>query len=120
MMKQVLSWILWVLVLVSVNVGAFPIAAFSLFGTSEGTSIFSIDYFVAFAIMLMANIVTIQLFLSLRKNDQKGVLLGGIFAIMEVVALLLFITTDASSIYIPLAIVSILGATILLIRVIKK
>jgi hypothetical protein len=119
-MKQVLSWILWILVLVSINIGAFPIAAFSLFGTSEGTSIFSVDYFIVFAIMLVANIVTIQLFMSLRKNDQKGILLGCIFAIMEVVSLMLFITTDVSYVYIPLVIVSVLGAAILLIRVLKK
>lgn len=119
-MKKAISWIIWSLVFVSINIGAFPIAAFSLFGTSEGTSIFSLDYLIAFSIIILANIITIQLFISLRKQDRKGFSFGLIFAILEVCSFILFINAAETSISITLATISIVGAVLLLINSIKR
>ena len=120
-MNKLMSWIIWGLVLIVINMGAFPIALFSLFGTAEGTSIFSIDYLIAFSIMLLANIVTIQLFIAARRQDQKGFLFGLIFAIMEVCAFVLFIYTGAAfSLCLTLVIISIVGASVLLVTSKKR
>lgn len=111
-MNKLIYWIIWSLVFISINIGAFPIAAFSLFGTSEETSIFSLDYLLAFSIIVLANIISIQLLISLRKKDQKGFLLGLIFAILEVCSFILISTA--------LAAISIVGAVVLLIKSIKR
>lgn len=81
-------WALFVVTVLVVNVFAFPIALFSLFGTAEGTSIFSLDYFIAAGIVLLANAVNIQLFLSLRRGDERLVLAGFLLAALEVLTLL--------------------------------
>ena len=65
-MKKSMYWIILGLVLVVVNLAAIPISSFSLFGADEGTSIFSIDYLMAFAILVIPNIVTISLFISAK------------------------------------------------------
>lgn len=81
-------WALFVVTVFVVNVFAFPIALFSLFGTAEGTSIFSLDYFIAAGILLLANAVNIQLFLSLRRGDERLVRAGFLLAALEVLTLL--------------------------------
>lgn len=81
-------WALFVVTVLVINVFAFPIALFSLFGTAEGTSIFSLDYFIAAGILLLANAVNIQLFLSLRRGDERLVLAGFLLAALEVLTLL--------------------------------
>ncbi len=115
--KKTVYWIIWSLVFIVINMGAYPIAAFSLFGTQEGTSIFSLDYLIAFSILALSNIITIQLFISLRKQDQKGFLYGLIIAIIEACALALFILYPSGfTISIALAAISIVGAVVLLIK----
>lgn len=81
-------WVLFVITVFVINVFAFPIALFSLFGTAEGTSIFSLDYFIAAGILLLANAVNIQLFLSLRRGDERLVRAGFLLAALEVLTLL--------------------------------
>ena len=116
-MKKAIYWMIWGLTLAAINVGAFPIAVFSLFGTVEGTSIFSIDYLIAFSIILFANIIPFQLFISIRKQDQEGFLFGLILAIIEVCSFVLLInSTVAFSICLALAAISTIGGAILLIR----
>lgn len=119
-MKKSMYWIIWSLVFVSINIGAFPIAAFSLFGTSEETSIFSLDYLIAFSIIVLPNIISVQLLISLRKQDQKGFLVGLIFAILEVCSFILFVSTFETLISIPLVAISIVGAVVLLIKPINR
>lgn len=117
-MKKSTYWIIWSLAFIVINIGAFPIAAFSLFGTLEGTSIFSLDYVIALSILLLPNIVSLQLFIALRKQDQKGFLFGLLLAIMEASAfILLFYHFDAFYICLALAliIISIIGALVLLL-----
>lgn len=82
-MQKSMYWIIWSLVFIIINIGAFPIAIFSLFGTAEGTSIFSLDYLIAFFIIVLANLISIQLFISSRSQDQKGFLFGLIIAIIR-------------------------------------
>lgn len=116
-MKKSIYWVIWSLVLVTINIGAIPIAAFSLFGTAEGTSIFSLDYLIAFSIILLANIISVQLFISLRKQNQKGFLFGLVIAVMEVCSFVLFFNGIADiSICLALAAISVIGALILLIK----
>lgn len=55
-----------ILMALAINVCAYPVAAFSLFVTPEGTGIFSTDFLIAAMIMLAANIVVFQL---IRIND---------------------------------------------------
>ncbi|MGN1401997.1 MAG: hypothetical protein ACI4XL_10880 [Bacillus sp. (in: firmicutes)] len=119
-MKKIVYWIIWCLALVTINLGAFPIAMFSLFDTAEGTSIFSLDYAIAFAIIVFANIITVQLFISLRKHDQISFIIGLMIAIIEVLSLVLFFNGVESSICIALAAGSIIGATILLVKTIIR
>lgn len=115
-MKKTMYWIIWGLALIAINIGAVPIAMFSLFGTAEGTSIFSIDYLIAFSIVVLANLISIQLLIALRKQDQKGFLFGLVIAIIEVSSFVLFINSVDFSICIALAAISIVGAIILLIK----
>ncbi|MFJ7746857.1 hypothetical protein [Peribacillus sp. NPDC097295] len=116
-MKKTIYGVIWGLVLIVINMGAFPIALFSLFGTSEGTSIFSLDYLIAFSIVLLANIITIQLFISFRRQNQKDFLIGLIIAIIEVCSFVLFINGNMDySISLTLAALSVVGAILLLIR----
>ena len=116
-MNKLMYWIIWSLVLIVINMGAFPIAMFSLFGTVEGTSIFSLDYLIAFSIMLLANIVTIQLFVSIREQNQKTFLIGLVLAIIEACAFVLFIFTGTEfSVSLALVLISIIGAFVLLFK----
>ncbi len=116
-MKKAVYWMIWTLVLVAINIIAFPIALFSIFGTAEGTSIFSIDYLIAFSIILLANIISVQLFIAIRKQDQNGFLIGLVLAIMEVGSFVLLINSTADfMVCLALAAVSMIGGVILLIR----
>ena len=87
-MKNSMYWLLAGLVVVVINLGAIPISAFSLFGTAEGTSIFSIDYLIAFAILFIPNIVTISLFVSIRKQNVKAFFIGVGLAIVEALVMM--------------------------------
>lgn len=87
-MKKSMYWMILGLVLVVINLGAFPISAFSLFGTAEGTSIFSIDYLIAFAILFVPNIVTISLFVSAKKENVKAFFIGVGLAIVEALVMM--------------------------------
>lgn len=86
-MKKPMYWIILGLVLVVINLAAIPISAFSLFGTAEGTSIFSIDYLIAFAILVIPNIVTISLFVSAKKENVTEFFIGVGLAIVEVITM---------------------------------
>jgi hypothetical protein len=115
-MKKTMYWIIWGLALVVINLGAIPIALFSLFGTPEGTSIFSVDYLIAFSIFLLANIVSIQLFIAARRQDMKGFLFGLLLAIIEAISFVLFINTVDFWVCFILAMIGVVGAAVLLIK----
>lgn len=116
-MKKSTYWIIWSLVVIIINIGVIPIAGFSLFTVTEGTSIFSVDYLVAFLIILFANIASIQLFISSRKQDQKSFLLGLILVVIEVCAFILIINVAAPfSVCITMVAISVVGAIVLLVK----
>ncbi|WP_455675145.1 hypothetical protein [Pradoshia sp.] len=120
-MKTAVYWMIWGLALVAINVGAILIALFSLFATPEGTSIFSLDYLIALSIIVLPNIISVQLFIALRKQNQKGFLFGLVLAIMEVCSFIIYIYRPLE-IYIWLALlaISIIGGIILLIRTVNR
>ncbi len=96
-MKKSTYWIIWGLVLVIINLCAFPLSAFSLFVTPEGTSIFSMDYLIAFAILFIPNIVMISLFVSAKKENLKEFLIGLGLAVIEVIAMIIIILYTSAS-----------------------
>ena len=116
MNRSIYYWGIWVIALICINLGGIPIALFSLFGTPSGTSIFSLDYFIAFSIFLLSNIPVIQLFFALWKKDQKSFVCGLIFAIIEVCSFILFVNSVNFQISLILAIIGVLGAAVLLIK----
>ncbi|WP_042347643.1 hypothetical protein [Bacillus massiliigorillae] len=119
-MNKLIYWIIWTLVVITINIGAFPIALFSLFATQEGTSIFSIDYLIAFSIILVANVLSIQLFIAARRQNQKRFIIGLVAAVIQVIAIMLFMNTSFTA-SIPLAGLSVLTGIVLLVRsIIKK
>lgn len=75
-MNKPVQWIIWVVALVAINIPTILIASFSLFGTAEGTSIFSVDYLIAAGILLLGNIIILQLFLAIRKNRYQAFVYG--------------------------------------------
>lgn len=117
MNRSIYYWGIWVIALICINLGGIPIALFSLFGTPSGTSIFSLDYFIAFSIFLLSNVSVIQLFFALQKKDQKSFVWGLIFAIIEVCSFIIFMNTTMDfQISLILAIIGVLGAAVLLIK----
>ena len=86
-MKKSFYWLLSGLALIVINLATAPIALFSLFGTVSGTSIFSVDYLIAFAIMCIPNIVTISLFVSAKKQHANAFFTGLGLSVVEAIAL---------------------------------
>ncbi|MCM3324776.1 hypothetical protein [Cytobacillus kochii] len=118
-MNKIIQWIIWSLIIIVVNLSAVLIAMFSLFGTQEGTSIFSLDYAIAIGIILVANFITIQLFFAIRNSHQKGFILGLIVAVLQAFSLYLLINTFLNLSIILIA-VSIIAALVLLVIEIKN
>ncbi|GKV67417.1 MULTISPECIES: hypothetical protein [Sporosarcina] len=120
-MNKTVQWIIWVLALIAINLPAISFASFALFGTSEGTSLFSIDYLIAALIVMLANVINLQLFIVIKRNHYKGFIYGLILAVMEAGSLYLF----AFTFYMPWMIISgiiILAAIGLLVKemILKK
>lgn len=86
--------ILSILAVIGINLGAIPMALFSLFDTQEGTSLFSVDYLLAFSIFLIPNLVSVGLFTFIKKESMKEfyICLGLAFlnAVLVAVAALTF------------------------------
>ena len=120
-MKKSAYWFIFAVVLVLINLSAVPLALVSLFDTQSGTSIFSIDYLIAFTILLIPNIVTISLFVSVRKGYEKCFLAGLALAIVEVIAMvILFFKLDFLILGAIIMILCAIGGIILLVKPIKK
>lgn len=119
-MNKTIQYIILSLIFIVINLSAFQIASFSLFTTKEGTSIFSLDYLFAFGIMIVANFITIQLFLAIRKNQQKGFILGLIIAALQAIGFYILIYNTMINFGLILCIISILAALVLLFIELKK
>ena len=85
MNQSIIKGFVVVVIALAINACALPLAAFSLFATPEGTSMFSPDYLLAAMILLAANIVVLQLIIALRNKKQPLVIGGWIVAMAEVV-----------------------------------
>ena len=120
-MKKSAYWFIFAVVLVLINLSAIPLALFSLFDTQSGTSIFSIDYLIAFTILLIPNIVTISLFVSVRKGHVKSFFVGLVLAMIEVITMVsLFFNLDFLILGAIIMILCAIGGIILLVKPIKK
>lgn len=117
-MNKTVQWIIWVLALVAINIPTILMASFSLFGTAEGTSIFSVDYLIAAGILLLGNIIIIQLFLAIRKGRSQGFIYGLTVAVAQTIGLYLIGMVYLTAGLIIMG-VSILAAIGLLIKTIK-
>lgn len=117
-MNKTIQWIIWGLALVAINIPTILIAAFSLFATTEGTSIFSVDYLIVIGILILANIIMIQLFLAIRKGHFKGFVFGLSVVVAQAIGLYLIVNTYfiVGAIIVGL---SILAAIILLFKKVK-
>ena len=85
MNESIIKGFVVVVIALAINACAVPLAAFSLFATPEGTSMFSTDYLLAAMILLAANVIVLQLIIALRKNKQPLLIGGWIVAMAEVV-----------------------------------
>ncbi len=111
-MSKSTYWILWAATLLVINLFVFPLATLT---TEEGAGIFSKDTLSMLMVILLCNIVTVQLFLAARKEDQQhftyGLVTAGIFVLsMFFIWQKLFI-----QLAIILLVLSILAASILLV-----
>lgn len=117
-MNKTAQWIIWLLALVAINIPTILMASFSLFGTAEGTSIFSVDYLIAAGILFLGNIIIIQLFLTIRKGRYQGFIFGLSVAVAQAIGLYLIVMVYVTAGLIIMG-VSILAAIGLLIKAIK-
>ncbi|MBF4500663.1 hypothetical protein IRY55_04730 [Savagea sp. SN6] len=86
-MNKTLQWILTIAIGLVIISLAWPIASFSLFGTAEGTSIFSIDYAIAFLLMIIPLFVVGLLAVSTYRGVTKWVYAGYGLATIEMLVL---------------------------------
>ncbi|KAB7704706.1 hypothetical protein F9802_16125 [Bacillus aerolatus] len=113
-MNKAWFWFTWVLTFIVVNLAAVPIAMFALFGTQEGTSIFSADYAVAAGIFLLSNFITLQMLIAGRKDYKKGFLVGLNVAVLQVAGLVVFISTISTAAIIFTMVIIVIAAVLLI------
>ncbi len=120
--NRLIYWLLWGMALVVINTFTVPIAMFSLFGTAEGTSIFSIDYAIFFAIFIGANAVILQLLLSILRRDERLILTGLVIAVAQIIALFYVVTIGSMHGYdlIALLVIVVLAIILLGVEVTKR
>lgn len=112
--------VLTILATVAINVGAIPLAFFSLFGTAEGTSIFSIDYLIFTLILVLANLTVVQLFMAIKKDNKRLFAYGLIVAIAEVCFFVLFYNAILNGLFFLIGSATIiLAALVLLVKSIR-
>ncbi|MER2109187.1 MAG: hypothetical protein ABS949_19860 [Solibacillus sp.] len=119
--ESIIKGFVVVIIALAINACAVPLAAFSLFGTPEGTSLFSVDYLIAAVIQLAPNIIVLQLIIALRKNKQPLVIAGWLVAIAEVILFFLLYQADLDLVmfmYIGLVVVGI--GILLLVKAIRS
>lgn len=117
-MKKQMYWIIFGLVLVIINLGVIPISVFSLFGTEEGTSIFSLDYLIAFTILFIPNIITISLLVSAKKQNLIEFFIGVGLAIGQSVVLMCVLFGMVESIMLVVVMIGLcaVGGIILIVK----
>ena len=86
-MNKTLQWLFLIILALALNVLVVPMAAFSLFGTQEGTSIFSLDYLIAFLVWFVPNIIVIQLIIATKKSLDRERFIGYLFIGVQMILL---------------------------------
>lgn len=83
-MKKSMYWLIWVLMLVLINLLAVPCALLTLTTIPVGTSTSLIHYLIPIAFLFIPNIVTISLFVSVKKENVTAFFIGLALAVVEV------------------------------------
>ena len=86
-MNKTFQWILTIAIGLVIISLACPIASFSLFGTAEGTSIFSIDYAIAFLLIIIPLLVVVLLAVATYRGVMQWVYVGYGLATVEMLVL---------------------------------
>ncbi len=81
---------IWVMVLLGINLCAFPISIYSIFAIEKGTNITTLDYVLAILILIISNFITFQLFIAIKKNQKQNTLYGIIIAVTQILSFILF------------------------------
>ncbi len=81
---------IWVMVLLGINLCAFPISIYSIFAIEKGTNITTLDYVLAILILIISNFITLQLFIAIKKNQKQNTLYGIIIAVTQILSFILF------------------------------
>lgn len=111
-MSRSTYWILWTVTLVVINLFVFPLATLT---TEEGAGIISKDTLSMLMVILLCNIVTVQLFLAARKEDQQQFTYGLVVAGIFVLSMVFIWQKLLIQLAIILLVLSILAASILLV-----
>lgn len=119
-MAKKFIWLLWIMMLVGINYGAFTLASFSLFATSESTPLLSIDYLIALLIVLIANFVSIQTFIAIRHQQKKLMILGLIIGFLQAISWSLIQFSITMVAFLPVYLmITIIGFILLIISISK-
>lgn len=111
--------ILWSLIVVLVNLLAAPIGIYFLFAFSPGTVISNWDIVRAGSFILLCNIISLQLFIAIRKRPNPYTYSGLLLAILQLAACCLYMSLYTKTAYILFA-AAILLSIVLLIKTIKQ
>ncbi|MBD7986234.1 hypothetical protein H9649_16815 [Sporosarcina sp. Sa2YVA2] len=113
-MNKTIQWVSFVLAAVAINIPAFLLASFTLFGTSEGTSIFSIDYAVAALIVILANGSIAALFLAINRNYARGFFYALVASVAEAICLYIVLVTFNMNVLLITGIVIVINIVLLI------
>lgn len=120
-MNKSIMWVLSIIGLIGVNVGAIPIAIFSMFDTAEGTSIFSFDYALAFGIIVAANLVVAQMIVATVKGQQSLFVSGLVVAVVEVALFTMFYSGYVGTVVMAIvAALIVIASIVLLVKTIRQ
>ena len=89
-MPKIIYHLIWAFLLISINLCVLPLSIYSLFVIERGTNITTIDYTLAFLIVILSNIITFQLFFAIKKTHKQNTILGIIVGILQIISFILF------------------------------
>ena len=118
-MNKVLFWFTWGLAFIVLNLAAFPIAAFILYGVREDAGVFSVPFMRVVGLFLLINLITLQMLIAGRKENKRGFGLGLIVAVMQLLGLLIFISTISTGAVVFMMLLFVFAA-VLLVKEIRR
>lgn len=90
-MNKTLQWLLTIAITIVIARTSGLIASFSLFGTPEGTSLFSIYFLIAGLIFVIPLLVVVLLILAIIKENTRWIYRGYLLATLEMAVLAGFV-----------------------------